>query len=305
VVLCVGATLGEWASNGWDAELLLNERLVHIDERDGNFTFTPMAQLHVRGSIQTVFEALQTHLETALPAAWVAQKSEQRPSIEPNEVAQSFFSLDDEAGYNDNGRPLKPQRLMRELPRIFPPQTRYFADTGASFAWGIHYLHPYDRRLMGLRDARGGLFRASLEFASMGWAIGAAVGAALARSSQPMVCITGDGSYLMSGQELSVAVQEHLPVVFVVLNDSSLGMVKHGQRLANAQSVGTAIPFTDFAGMAASMGAYSHRIDSIEDLLALNGAEIIGRDGPTLLDVRIDPNAVPPIGSRISQLRDC
>lgn len=303
-VVCIGATLGEWASNGWDAKLLLNDRLVHIDERESNFTSTPMAKLHVRGSIETVFEALQRHLENIMPKQLVSQKHETRPNITPDDTTQYFFSLDDEIAYNDNSRPLKPQRLMRHLPRIFPPQTRYFADTGASFAWGIHYLHPYDRRLMGARHARGGLFRASLEFASMGWAIGAAVGAALAHSNgQPMVCITGDGSYLMSGQELTVAVQEHLPVVFIVLNDSSLGMVKHGQRLSDAEQVGTDIPFTDFAACAQSMGAYGHVVESVEDLIALDGNAIIHRDGPTLLDVRIDTEAVPPIGMRIKHLQ--
>ncbi len=137
----------------------------------------------------------------------------------------------------------------------------------------------------------------------MGWAIGAAVGAALARTSQPMVCITGDGSYLMSGQEITVAVQERLPVTFLVLNDSSLGMVKHGQRMAGAEPIGTEIPFTDFAACARSMGAYGHAITTIEDLLALDGEAISRRDGPTLLDIRIDPNAEPPIGMRINQLQ--
>jgi len=137
----------------------------------------------------------------------------------------------------------------------------------------------------------------------MGWAIGAVVGASLAKSEQPIVCITGDGSYLMSGQELSVAVQEQLPIVFLVLNDSSLGMVKHGQRLAGAESIGTEIPFTDFAASARSLGAYGHVIASVEDLMALDGRELITRDGPTLLDVRIDPEAVPPISMRINQLK--
>lgn len=303
-VVCIGATLGEWASNGWDAKLLLNSKLVHVDERDSNFTSTPMARLHVRGNIQTVFEALLHHLEQVLPPQVVAEKREHRLNIVPDETSRIAFLLDDEEAYKEDRFPLQPQRLMRQLPRLFPPQTRYFADTGASFAWGIHYLHPYDRRLMGARNARGGLFRASLEFASMGWAIGAAVGAALARSRQPMVCITGDGSYLMSGQELSVAVREHLPVIFLVLNDSSLGMVRHGQRLSGAEAVGTDIPFTDFAAFAEAMGAYGHRIESVADLEALDGRVLLARDAPTLLDVRIDPEASPPIGMRIKQLRE-
>lgn len=304
-VICVGATLSEWASNGWDADLLLNERMIHIDELDHNFTASPMAQLHVRGHIPSVFAALNARLEELLPAEHLARKHRERPQPATDPTQRYSFTLDSEADFFDESSPLKPQCLMRCLPEVFPPATRYFADTGAAFAWGIHYLHPFDRRLLGhTRHARGGLFRASLEFASMGWAIGAVVGAALASRSQPVVCITGDGSYLMSGQELTVAVQERLPVVFVVLNDSSLGMVKHGQRLAGAASVGTEIPFTDFAAMARSMGARAHLIESAADLRALDGSAIINADGPTLLDVRIDQNAVPPIRMRIDHLRE-
>lgn len=303
-VICVGATLSEWASNGWDAELLLNSRLVHVDELDHNFTASPMAQLHVRGHIPTVFAAIVARLEQTLPAELVQRKHSERPQMMNDTAARYAFSLDEEAAFYDESVPLKPQCLMRYLPNVFPPSTRYFADTGAAFAWGIHYLHPFDRRLLGGdRNARGGLFRASLEFASMGWAIGAVVGAALAKHDQPVVCITGDGSYLMSGQELTVAVQERLPIVFLVLNDASLGMVKHGQRLAGAASIGTDIPFTDFAALARSMGANAHVITSVADLAALDGHELVRRTGPTLLDVRIDREAVPPIRMRIDNLR--
>lgn len=58
----------------------------------------------------------------------------------------------------------------------------------------------------------------------------------------------------MSGQEFTVAVQKRVPVVFVILNDSSLGMVRHGQKLGGAESVGHEIPSVDFAGMAKCMG---------------------------------------------------
>jgi acetolactate synthase-1/2/3 large subunit len=304
VVICIGATLSEWASNGWDMNLLLNRRLVHVDELNHNLTASPMAQLHVRGNISAVIGALVSSLEQALPAVHVQHKQKSRPLVTTESHRRYAFALDDEAAFYDETIPLKPPCLMRYLPLIFPPSTRYFADVGAAFAWGIHYLHPGDRRLAGgARDTHGGLFRASLEFASMGWAIGTAVGASLAKPNQPVVCITGDGSWLMSGQELTVAVQEQLPIVFLILNDSSLGMVRHGQRMAGAADIATDIPFTDFAAMARSMGAIAHVITSAADLRALQGGAAISQTGPTVLDVRIDRESIPPIQMRINHLR--
>mgnify|MGYP001359716469 CR=1 FL=1 len=217
--------------------------------------------------------------------------------------SRRHFRLDEESKYLSDSVPIKPQRLMHELPRLFPPNTYYLADSGASLSWAIHYLHPYDRRMAGQRDGKGGLFHAVTEFASMGWAIGSAVGSALARPGDPVVCIVGDGSMLMSGQEITVAIQEKLPVIFVVLNDSALGMVKHGQRMTGAEAIGTALPVVNFAAFARAMGANGHVIESPADVLALDGKAIATHPGPTLLDVRIDADESPPIGFRTSFLK--
>jgi acetolactate synthase-1/2/3 large subunit len=106
----------------------------------------------------------------------------------------------------------------------------------------------------------------------------------------------------MSGQEITVAVQERLPVIFVVLNDSALGMVKHGQRLTHAEAVGYELPHVDFSLLAISLGAAGHIIRSPQDLLALDIKGICQRRGPTLLDIRIDPEEIPPMYVRIRSL---
>ncbi len=304
-VIAVGASLGEWASNGWDATVLLNQRLVHVEEAEGNLTRTPMAKLHVRGRLSTIFEKILDHVENDPRALLHAVDSDLNHDSETQAEFCSLsrhFRLAEEDKYYSDAVPIKPQRLMRELPRLFPPNTRYLADTGASFAWATHYLHPFDRRLAGKRNAAGGLFRASLEFASMGWAIGSAVGTALARPKDPVVCITGDGSVLMSGQEITVALQHELTVIFVVLNDSGLGMVRHGQIMTGAEQIGVDLPKTNFATMARAMGVDSYVISSPKDLMELDINSICHRKRPTLLDVRIDCNEVPPIGLRTSHL---
>jgi len=262
-----------------------------------------MAKLHVRGHLPSIFEKLVKRYESDPK---VKIKAVIDGAIEQTSQSdgkpQYHFVLDDLKGYLSDATPIKPQRLMKELSDIFPPNTHYLADTGTSFAWATHYLHPYDRRMAGKRNANGGVFRAALDFASMGWAIGSAIGTALVQKGSPVVCITGDGSILMNGQEITVAVQEELPVVFVILNDSGYGMVKHGQRMTGAEEVGVDMPKTDFASFAQAMGAEGYVIHSPGDLLALDVQQICNRKGPTVLDVRIDKDEVPPIGVRTSVL---
>lgn len=315
LILAIGTSMGEWNSGGW-SHRLLNERLVHIDESEDHLSHTPMARLHVRGRILSVFNRLVEHLHEQCTIADIGPDwqhvSREADGAEWN-PRHMLAELDK---YDSNATPIKPQRLMRELGLLFPPTTRFLADSGNSVSWAIHYLHPdIDRRLggrrkggdgrknsPGLRKASGGWLRVTVNFAPMGWAIGGAVGTAAANPDVPVVCITGDGSMLMNGQEISAAVAEKLNVIFVVLNDQALGMVKHGQRLAGAEHIAYNLPPTDFAALARALGAEAHTIRSPEELAGLDIAALCARKGPTLLDVYIDPDEVPPMNLRVRAL---
>ena len=320
-IIAVGVVISEWTSNGWDSASFLNDRLIHVESDASHLTRSPMSKIHVRGCIASIFENLSECLRVTsgisnvanvddIPRQFVGKETDFRERIEQVQ----HFELASMRKYYDDSTPIKPQRLMHRLAQLFPPNTRYLADTGNSFAWAIHYLHPFDRRMSqrrtdgrhdnGRRQRNAGLFQCALEFASMGWAIGSSVGAGLACPGEPIVCITGDGSLLMSGQEMTVALQHRLPVVFVVLNDSSLGMVKHGQLLGKAESIGHELPAVDFAAMANAMGVVGYRIKRIQDLLDLNIQAICSRNGPTVLDVLIDQDEVPPMDMRIKVLTD-
>jgi len=108
---------------------------------------------------------------------------------------------------------------------------------------------------------------------------------------------------LMSGQEIMVAVEEKLTIIFVILNDSAYGMVRHGQTLTGAEPTANTLANVDFAALANAMGAPGHIIRSPEDLNCLDIKTICARKGPTILDVRIDQNEAPPIGLRTNVLQ--
>jgi acetolactate synthase-1/2/3 large subunit len=299
LILAAGARFGEFSSNAWDTKTLLNGKLVHVESTEANLTRTPMARLHVRGCLETVFD----HIVDKFGVDCSHYVRAVNPRNVKVDIGARRFEFEDEKGYRSNATPIKPQRVMRDLPKLFPGNTRFLVDTGNSLAWGTHYLHPYDRRMSGKRVDRGGLFSASVDFASMGWAIGSAIGTALADTKRVVVCITGDGSWLMSGQELTVAIEEQLKVVFVVMNDCAYGMVKHGQTLTGAEPIANQLAEVDFCALAQSMGAWAKVIESPRDLNNLDIQAICRRAGPAVLDVRIDPNEAPPIGLRTNVLQ--
>lgn len=310
LVIALGTGFGEFSSGGWSTALL-NSRLVHVDDSDENLMRSPMARLHVRGHIKSVCE----QLIALLAPSHQGQEAQLLPFLHPQMARQAYEAMvDSPQALRGDSAPVKPQRLVASLGERCPPQTRFVADAGNSAAWAVHYLAPHDQRSARMpsgaflpagqerRMRSSSWLRVTMDFAPMGWAIGSAVGIALANRRCPVVCLTGDGSYLMNGQEITVAAELGLTVLYVVLNDGALGMVKHGQRLAGAEPIGFQLPQVDFAAMAAAMGIPGHVVRSTQDLDALDFGALLSRRGPTLLDVRIDGEEVPPMNLRMRTL---
>ncbi|WP_305046963.1 thiamine pyrophosphate-binding protein [Geoalkalibacter sp.] len=282
LVLAVGTRMDDLTFGNLNRNKALQEKLIQIDLTAENFHLAPLARLHVCGTIQTIFRTLNERIH---------KEHRQRLCLVPDRCS-SHLTFNEPDKFLSDAIPIKPQRLMRELSLRFPASTRFVIDAGNSWAWSIHYLLPKGR----------GLYRIAMGFGAMGWAIGASVGTAFGSPGHPVVCLTGDGSWLMSGQELTVAVAEKLPVIYVILNDRALGMVKHGQRLGGAEPVAFELPPVDYAQMARAMGAAGHDIASIEELTQLDFDAMCRRAGPTLLNIRIDPEEVPPMASRMKTL---
>ncbi len=297
LIVAVGVSMGEWTSAGW-SEALLNDRLIHVDGSPEHALRSTMARLHVLGNPASVaahlleLDASSRRPDVPLPAG-VPERTAGTPAAKSAGV--------------------RPQVLMQALSAHCPPTTQFVADAGNSTAWAIHHLELNDRRNRGgqygtegpryaERNPLASWLRVLMDFAPMGWAIGAAVGIAMARSGQPVVCITGDGSLLMNGQEMTVAAQQGLPVIFVVLNDGALGMVKHGQRLAGAEPIGFRLPVSDFAAMARALGVTGVAVHDEAELAALDLPGLLSGSGPVLLDVRIDGEQEPPIRMRLNAL---
>jgi acetolactate synthase-1/2/3 large subunit len=290
IILAVGTALGELGTSGWTSDLL-NPKLVHIDSSIEHFTRSSMAKLHVFGNMATIFERLLQYVRGARAEGkqWFALP---HANTEQN-INGGYATLNAPEKCIGNDTPIKPQRLMCLLTRHLPEPTRIFIDAGNAWSWATHYL---------TRTNNEGHYHIAMGFGSMAWSIGAAIGCALANRAAPTLCIVGDGSYLMSAQEITVAAQQKLPVIFLVLNDSAMGMVMHGQRLGGQESIGWQLNTVNFAALAHAMGIDGIVIETPKQLEQLDFAALFAKDGPTLLDVRIDRDEIPPMGERIKSL---
>ena len=132
-------------------------------------------------------------------------------------------------------------------------------------------------------------------YATMGFALPAAIAAALARPGTPVVCFTGDGGLGIVLGELETLARLGLPVVVVVFNDATLSLIAVKQNAEGHGGEG-AVTYggSDFAVVARGCGLAAERVDTVADYdRAIRAALASG--APTLLDVVVDPSSYPAI----------
>ena len=127
---------------------------------------------------------------------------------------------------------------------------------------------------------------------AMGYGIPAALTAKALLPERTVVCFTGDGDFLMSGQELATAVQYELPIIVLLVDNGMYGTIRmHQERQFPGRVVGTDLVNPDFAAFARAFGAHGENVERTGDFpAALDRALAAGV--PALVSLRIDPEAI-------------
>jgi acetolactate synthase-1/2/3 large subunit len=196
---------------------------------------------------------------------------------------------------HSNGR-LQPQDVLIDMYRRARSEAIVVADVGQNQIWAALWWD-YDRP---------GLFINSGGAGTMGFALPAALGAKFARPDLPVWCVAGEGGFVMTAQELSVAVEHQLDVKVVLLNNFSLGMVRQFQDdfYGGVRSQVDLTHMPDFVKLAEAYGMPARRVEKFEDIApAFDAAE--RTTGPFLIDFRIDPEAnvypIVPLGKSLNE----
>ena len=137
-------------------------------------------------------------------------------------------------------------------------------------------------------------FLITLAFGSIGLGMGHAIGAAAARPDRPVLHVTGDGGWVLGGlAEFHTAVRHKLDVVTVVFNDEAYGAEHVQFRNKGMDPALSMFEWPDFARVAEAMGGQGFTVRTAAELEAALAA-IETRDRPVLIDIRLDPDAMPP-----------
>ena len=192
--------------------------------------------------------------------------------------------------------PLKPQTVIKEISEVLTPESILTTDVGQNQMWAAHF---YDTQRPRKFISSGGL-------GTMGFGFPSAIGAKVACPDDSVVSINGDGGFLMVCQELATVREYDIPVIAVVLENRTLGMVYQWQSLLyNKRHSQTLLGNSpDFVKLAESFGVNGVRITKPgETKEALSSA--IKDNEPILLDVVIDSQeALPmlPPGAGINEM---
>jgi acetolactate synthase I/II/III large subunit len=179
---------------------------------------------------------------------------------------------------------LKPQTAIRAIHATWGDEAVYVAGVGQHQMWSAQHI-PYTRGRQWINS--GGL-------GTMGFAVPAAIGAKVGVGRDvPVVAIDGDGCFQMTFQELAAAVQHDIPVVFCVINNGYLGMVRQWQHLFYDDRLSqVALPqdLPDLMKLADAYGMPGFRVTTVEELDAVLADAHAITDQPILVEFRVDPD---------------
>lgn len=199
--------------------------------------------------------------------------------------------------YDYDDKPIKPQRVMKELNTLIDDKTIITTEVGQCQMWAAHYLN--------IKHPRN--FITSGGLGTMGAGFPMAIGAKIARPECKVVDVGSEGSFLMTGQDLATCVVEDIPLTVVLLDNRYLGMVKQWQDLFyNHRYSHTYLGESpDFVKYADAFGAEGILVEKHSEI---GGAlrKAVKSDRPYIVDIRVDPHEctlpmVPPAG-RIDQM---
>lgn len=274
VLLVVGSSLGETATHAWDRRLQPRKALIHIDidprEIGKNYPF----DVAIVGDARVALRELIQMMDVA------GGPPSQDPLYDLHQYVPRYNTPERIAA---DTTPIKPQRLVHDLRKLLPPEALLFVDIGCCMLWAGQY---YEVR-------QPGTYFLNMGLGSMGHSVAAAIGGKIAAPDRPVVVIAGDCAFAMNGMEVHTAVENDLPVIWVIMNDGGHGMVHHGELLLGEEvsSAKFKVPI-DVAGLATALGARSYRVSSPQEFTdALSGA--LERRETAVIDARIDPNEVP------------
>jgi acetolactate synthase-1/2/3 large subunit len=261
VIICIGYDMVEYHPYLWHPSR--DRTLIHIDSSYAEVDAHYNVKLGVIGNIESSLNRI-TELTT--------------PHHDKNlGTLREQLITDMNQHSNDIEFPVKPQKIIWDLRTAMDLKDIVICDVGAHKMWMSRMFrceHPNTCII-------------SNGFASMGIAVPGAIAAKLAHPERKVVAVTGDAGFLMNSQEIETAMRLQIPIVILIWNDASYGLIEWKQENQFGRTSHVKFTNPDFVQYAQSFGAKGVRIESTEQLMpALEHA--LQDDTLTIIDCPVD-----------------
>lgn len=261
VVLALGTELGQTDFDMYaTGEMPVMARLIRVD-RDAEQLARHAAEVSIHGDAGLV--------ATAITAALGVRHNDGKGGERAAHVRTTAFT--------EIGPDMRALCAVLDKMRDTLPGSLMVGDsTYPIYAGNLYYDH----------DRAGGWFNAATGFGALGYGIPAAIGAAIAQPDAPVICIAGDGGAQFSLPEMMVAVDENLPIRFVIWNNFGYQEIATSMQAANVEVVGCDPTPPDFEYVAKSCGMPFSRVDPDPEAIAVALAATADVAGPTFIEIR-------------------
>jgi acetolactate synthase-1/2/3 large subunit len=268
LVLVVGSRLGPADTANENPRLIdpTRQTLVQVDVEPSNASWSFPCDVSVVGDAALALAQLAEAIgrQGAPKAETVCARTK---AVEAAREKHGFFR---DPGYSSDEVPVMPQRIFSEILQATAPDALFTCDAGENRLFMTHYFQT---------KAPGTLLMPGI--GAMGYAVPAALAGKLVFPERQVIAVTGDGGFSMAISGLMTAREEKIPIVTVVLNNSALGWVKHGQ---GNRPIASTFAETDYAAIARAMGCRGIRVERAQGLgPALR--EALDGSAPTVIDV--------------------
>lgn len=242
VMLAVGTRFSDRATGNIDT-FAPEAKKIHVDidtaEIGKNVNVDIPIVADAKKALAAIYERLIQQVKKKTESAWIQRVRQARELINPPTECPE----------------MKPKSLLQTLRKLLPENTIITTEVGQNQMWSALYFKTLKPRTF---ISSGGL-------GTMGFGFPASIGAKTACPDRPVFDIAGDGSFIMTEQELACSVIENIPVTVIVLNNGVLGMVAQWQRMFYkkrymAVKLGT---YPDFVKLAEAYGAQGLRAQSL------------------------------------------
>lgn len=269
VMLAVGCRFDDRLTGGVET-FAPDAEVLHADIDPAEISKNIAADVALIGDAGTVLEQVADEMERApdIPE-W-----QQQCQTWKAEYPMDYAAPDD--------RPLRPEFVVEAMDEATSEDAIVTTGVGQHQMWACQYWtyrHPLT-------------WVSSHGLGTMGYGLPAAIGAKVAEPEKEVVCFEGDGSFLMTCQELAVAVRENLDITVAVLNNAAVGMVRQWQdAFFEGRHSASQYPWVPaFDKLAEAFGAQGfavHEYDEVGETIEA----AVAYDGPSVIDFHIDPGA--------------